>query len=50
MPRPTVEARLELFAVAKKEAEETRVLVRKQHDASVRKGKYPKRSPELDEV
>ncbi|CAA7263248.1 unnamed protein product [Cyclocybe aegerita] len=49
IPKPTVEARKELFAAAKRKAEEIRVQVRKHHAASLKRGKYEKHSVELDE-
>ncbi|KAG6837455.1 hypothetical protein H0H93_008998 [Arthromyces matolae] len=49
IPKPTVEARLTLFTSAQRKAEEIRVQVRKQHQVSVKKGKYAKHSVELEE-
>ncbi|KAF8191190.1 ribosome recycling factor domain-containing protein [Pholiota molesta] len=49
IPKPTVEARKELFAAAKRKAEEIRVQVRKQHTTSLKRGKYEKHSVELEE-
>ncbi|KAF9057056.1 ribosome recycling factor domain-containing protein [Panaeolus papilionaceus] len=49
IPKPTVEARLELFAAAKRKAEEIRVQIRKQHTMSLKRGKYEKHSVELEE-
>ncbi|KIM36680.1 hypothetical protein M413DRAFT_449023 [Hebeloma cylindrosporum] len=49
MPRPTVQARLEIFASAKKQAEDIRVQIRKQHTASLKRGKFEKHSIELEE-
>ncbi|KAF5351122.1 hypothetical protein D9756_008223 [Leucocoprinus leucothites] len=49
IPKPTVDARKELFAGAKRKAEEIRVQVRKQHQASIKRGKYEKHSIELEE-
>jgi len=49
IPRPTVEARVTQVMAAQKKAEEMRVQVRKQHQASLKKGKYEKRSIELEE-
>ncbi|PPQ65997.1 hypothetical protein CVT26_010657 [Gymnopilus dilepis] len=49
LPRPTIEARKEIFAAAKRKAEEIRVQIRKQHAASLKRGKYEKRSVELEE-
>ncbi|KAJ3514867.1 hypothetical protein NLJ89_g2121 [Agrocybe chaxingu] len=50
IPKPTVEARKELFAAAKRKAEEIRVQVRKHHAASLKRGRYEKHSVELDEA
>ncbi|KDR76485.1 hypothetical protein GALMADRAFT_246857 [Galerina marginata CBS 339.88] len=49
IPKPTIEARKELFAAAKRKAEDIRVQVRKQHAASLKRGKYEKHSIELEE-
>ncbi|PPQ82525.1 hypothetical protein CVT25_007134 [Psilocybe cyanescens] len=49
IPKPTVEARKELFTVAKRKAEEIRVQIRKHHAASLKRGKYEKHSIELEE-
>ncbi|KAI0264730.1 ribosome recycling factor-domain-containing protein [Gloeopeniophorella convolvens] len=49
IPRPTVEARLAAYTSAARQAEETRVQIRRHHQASVKKGKYGKHSAELDE-
>ncbi|KAF8067662.1 ribosome recycling factor domain-containing protein [Lyophyllum atratum] len=49
MPKPTVEARVALYAAAQRKAEEMRVQVRKQHQASLKRGKYAKHSVELEE-
>jgi len=49
MPKPTVETRHAMFAAAQRQAEEARVHIRKQHQASLKKGKYAKHSVELDE-
>ncbi|KAF5390134.1 hypothetical protein D9757_003783 [Collybiopsis confluens] len=49
MPKPTVEARNALFTAAQRQAEDTRVQIRKHHQASLKKGKYEKHSVELDE-
>ncbi len=49
-PRPTVDARKELFNVAKRKAEEIRVQIRKQHQTSLKRGKYEKHSVEQEEV
>lgn len=39
-----------MYTSAQRQAEEARVQIRKQHQASLKKGKYAKHSPELDEV
>ncbi|KAJ3564742.1 hypothetical protein NP233_g8090 [Leucocoprinus birnbaumii] len=49
IPKPTVDARKELFNGAKRKAEEIRVHIRKQHQASIKRGKYEKHSIELEE-
>ncbi|KAG6873368.1 hypothetical protein C0995_016477 [Termitomyces sp. Mi166 len=49
MPKPTVDARLALYTTAQRKAEEIRVQVRKQHQASLKRGKYAKHSVELEE-
>ncbi|RDB16048.1 Ribosome-recycling factor [Hypsizygus marmoreus] len=49
IPKPTVEARLALFTTAQRKAEEIRVQVRKQHQTSLKRGKYEKHSVELEE-
>ncbi|KAJ4468753.1 ribosome recycling factor domain-containing protein [Lentinula aciculospora] len=49
VPKPTVEARKALFAAAERQAEDTRVQIRRHHQASLKKGKYEKHSIELDE-
>ncbi|KAF9551727.1 ribosome recycling factor [Agrocybe pediades] len=49
IPKPTIQARQEIFAAMKKKAEEIRVQVRKQHAASLKRGKYEKHSIELEE-
>ncbi|PPR08296.1 hypothetical protein CVT24_002454 [Panaeolus cyanescens] len=49
IPKPTVEARKELFAAAKRKAEDIRVQIRKQHTVSLKRGKYEKHSVELEE-
>ncbi|KAG6865527.1 hypothetical protein C0991_001720 [Blastosporella zonata] len=49
MPKPTVEARLSLYTAAQRKAEEIRVQVRKQHQASLKRGKYEKHSVELEQ-
>jgi len=48
--RPTVEARGALYTAAHRKAEEIRVQIRKQHQPSIKRGKYQKHSIELDEV
>lgn len=48
--RPTVEARLAAYSTASKQAEDARVQIRRQHQASVKKGKYLRHSIEHDEV
>jgi len=48
--RPTVETRNNLQTVAQREAEDTRVQLRKHHQTSVKKGKFGKHSVELEEV
>lgn len=45
-----MEAKKELFMAAKRKAEEIRTQVRKQHAASIKRGKYAKHSIELEEV
>ena len=45
-----MEGRLALYAAAKKKAEEIRMQVRKQHSASLKKGKFEKHSIEIEEV
>ncbi|KAI0251908.1 ribosome recycling factor [Lactifluus subvellereus] len=49
IPKPTVEARLAAYSTASKLAEDARVQIRRQHQASVKKGKYAKHSIEHDE-
>ncbi|KAJ3999885.1 ribosome recycling factor domain-containing protein [Lentinula boryana] len=49
VPKPTVEARQTLFATAERQAEDTRVQIRRHHQASLKKGKYEKHSIELEE-
>ncbi|EMD34806.1 hypothetical protein CERSUDRAFT_54801 [Gelatoporia subvermispora B] len=49
IPKPTVETRLAMFSTAQRQAEDTRVLIRKQHQASVKKGGYEKHAPEIKE-
>lgn len=49
IPRPTVEAKLQLYATTQRKAEEIRVQIRKQHQASIKRGKYEKYSIESQE-
>ncbi|KAF6753705.1 ribosome recycling factor domain-containing protein [Ephemerocybe angulata] len=49
IPKPTVESRHALYTAAKKKAEEIRTQVRKQHSASLKRGKFEKHSIELEE-
>ncbi|KAF8886508.1 ribosome recycling factor domain-containing protein [Infundibulicybe gibba] len=49
IPKPTVEARTALYTAAQRKAEEIRVQIRKAHQASLKRGKYAKRSIELEE-
>jgi ribosome recycling factor len=48
--RPTVEARAALYTAAQRKAEEIRIQIRKQHQVSLKRGKYGKHSIELEEV
>ncbi len=50
MPKPTLDAKSSVVAAAGKKAEEARVQCRKLHQTSVKKGKYEKRSVELEVV
>jgi ribosome recycling factor len=50
LPRPTVEARLNAYSNASKLAEDARVQIRRQHQASLKKGKYSRHSTEYHEV
>jgi len=50
IPKPTVEARLAAHSTASKQAENARVQIRRQHQASVKKGKYSKHSVEYEEL
>jgi ribosome recycling factor len=50
LPRPTVEARLAAYSNASKLAEDVRVQIRRQHQASLKKGKYSRHSTEYQEV
>ncbi|PFH46795.1 hypothetical protein AMATHDRAFT_77506 [Amanita thiersii Skay4041] len=49
MPKPTVEARHAIYTAQQRKAEDIRVQIRKQHQTSIKKGKYEKRSIELTE-
>ncbi|PBK65713.1 ribosome recycling factor [Armillaria solidipes] len=48
VPKPTLDAKSSVVAAAGKKAEEARVQCRKLHQTSVKKGKYEKRSVELE--
>jgi ribosome recycling factor len=48
--RLTIEAQLAAYSTASKQAEEVRVQIRRQHQSSVKKGKYPRHSMAHDEV
>jgi len=48
IPKPTVEARNTIQTIAQREAENTRVQLRKHHQASVKKGKFGKHSFEME--
>ncbi|GBE87548.1 ribosome recycling factor domain-containing protein [Sparassis latifolia] len=50
MPKPTVESRNEMLAAAQKQAEDARVHIRKQQQASLKKGNYTKYSPQTEEI
>ncbi|KAI9444263.1 ribosome recycling factor [Lactarius indigo] len=50
IPKPTVEARLAAYSTASKQAENARVQIRRQHQASVKRGKFPKHSIVNDEL
>ncbi|KAI0937534.1 hypothetical protein AcW1_001613 [Taiwanofungus camphoratus] len=50
MPKPTVDARHAMYTTAQRQAEDARVQIRRQHQASLKKGKYQKHSPEIEEV
>ncbi|KAH9040525.1 ribosome recycling factor, partial [Lactarius hengduanensis] len=50
IPKPTVEARLAAYSTASKQAESARVQIRRQHQASVKRGKFPKHSIANDEL
>ena len=47
---PDAPEREEMRVALKKQAEEAREQVRRQHQASIKKGKYQKHSAELEEV
>ncbi|KAK7451056.1 hypothetical protein VKT23_012731 [Stygiomarasmius scandens] len=49
VPKPTVEARTALVTAAQRQAEDSRVQIRKHHQASLKRGKYEKHSIELEE-
>ncbi|EKM74663.1 hypothetical protein AGABI1DRAFT_88274 [Agaricus bisporus var. burnettii JB137-S8] len=49
IPKPTVEARKEFYAIAKRKAEEIRVQLRNQHQMGLKRGKVTKRTVEYDE-
>ncbi|KAH9968207.1 ribosome recycling factor domain-containing protein [Russula dissimulans] len=49
IPKPTVEARLAAYSAASKQAEDARVQIRRQHQASVKRGKYTRHSVAYDE-
>ncbi|KAL0069580.1 hypothetical protein AAF712_003238 [Marasmius tenuissimus] len=49
IPKPTVEARQTFVTAAQKQAEDSRVQIRKHHQASLKKGKFEKHSIELEE-
>ncbi|TFK21728.1 ribosome recycling factor [Coprinopsis marcescibilis] len=49
IPKPTIEARHDLYNGAKKKAEEIRMQVRKQHTLSLKRGKFEKHSVEIEE-
>ncbi|KAK0452149.1 ribosome recycling factor domain-containing protein [Desarmillaria tabescens] len=48
VPKPTLDAKSSVVTAARKKAEDARVQCRKFHQASVKKGKYDKRSIELE--
>jgi len=50
IPKPTVEARLAAYSTASKQAENARVQIRRQYQASVKRGKYSKHSIEFEEL
>ncbi|KAN0111690.1 Ribosome recycling factor domain containing protein [Russula decolorans] len=49
IPKPTVEARLAAYSSASMLAEDARVQIRRQHQASLKKGKYSRHSSEYHE-
>ncbi|KAI0047737.1 ribosome recycling factor [Auriscalpium vulgare] len=49
IPKPTVDARTTLYQTAARQAEEARVQIRRQQQASVKKGKFAKHSVEIEE-
>ncbi|KAH9990986.1 ribosome recycling factor-domain-containing protein [Russula compacta] len=49
IPKSTIEARLAAYSTASKQAEDARVQIRRQHQASMKKGKYSRHSIEHDE-
>ncbi|KAL0578873.1 hypothetical protein V5O48_003106 [Marasmius crinis-equi] len=49
IPKPTVEARQTLVKAAQMQAEDSRVQIRKHHQASLKKGKYERTSVEFEE-
>lgn len=50
IPKPTVDARLAAYSTASKLAENARMQIRRQHQASVKRGKYAKHSIVHDEL
>ncbi|KAF4607804.1 hypothetical protein EYR40_000139 [Pleurotus pulmonarius] len=50
IPRPTVEARTALYTAATRQAEDSRVQLRKHLQASLKRGKFEKHSVELEEA
>ncbi|KAI0795404.1 ribosome recycling factor domain-containing protein [Abortiporus biennis] len=49
IPKPTVEARMAFYTSAMKQAEDARVVIRKQYTTSIKKGQYKKHTPEQEE-
>ncbi|KAF5369257.1 hypothetical protein D9758_002631 [Tetrapyrgos nigripes] len=49
VPKPTVEARTALVTATLRQAEDSKVQIRKHHQASLKRGKYAKHSIELEE-